>query len=138
MLAATLMCVGLLATSASAAHSAAARGGTLTLGSFFSNGSIDPAAANVATDNNFLDPIYAPLLQIGTNGQIKGVLATSWKYIGSNNKTFELTLRKGVVFSNGQPVNAAAVAASLKHVAKGTGGASTWLSHCLGIKTLST
>jgi peptide/nickel transport system substrate-binding protein len=138
MLAATLMCVGLLATSASAAHSAAARGGTLTLGSFFSNGSIDPAAANVATDNNFLDPIYAPLLQIGTNGQIKGVLATSWKYIGSNNKTFELTLRKGVVFSNGQPVNAAAVAASLKHVGKGTGGASTWLSHCLGIKAVST
>jgi peptide/nickel transport system substrate-binding protein len=108
---------------------AAARGQTLTVGTDFSNGSLDPAKGGPGTDPLYLDPLYAPLIRFGPNGQLQGVLATSWGYVGPDNKTFQLTLRPGVKFSNGQPVTAAAVAASIKHFKTGSSGGQ-WLANC--------
>lgn len=123
-------------TGASPPNGAAARGGTLTVGTDFSNGSLDPAQGDPGTDPLYLDPLYAPLIRFGTNGQLQGVLATSWGYLGSGDETFEVTLRPGVRFSNGTPVNAAAVAASIKHFKTG-GNGGPWLEHCPTVAALS-
>jgi peptide/nickel transport system substrate-binding protein len=132
---AAVAAVGGVAATASAAHKAAARGGTLTIGSLITNGSLDPAKANPGTDPVYIDPLYAPLIKQGTNGKLQGVLATSWKYIGKGYKTFQLTLRPKVVFSNGQPVDGAAVAASVKAVQSNAGtGQASWLAGCGNIR----
>jgi len=120
----------------SAPHGGAARGGTLTVGTDFSNGSLDPAKADPGTDPIYLDPLYAPLIRFGTNGQLQGVLATSWGYVGSGNKVFQLTLRPGVKFSDGTPVDAAAVAASIKHFKTG-GNGGPWLGSCPTVTAIS-
>jgi peptide/nickel transport system substrate-binding protein len=121
---------------ASSAPNSAARGGTLTVGTDFSNGSLDPAKGDPGTDPLYLDPLYAPLIRFGTDGQLQGVLATSWGYVGSGNETFQLTLRPGVRFSNGTPVNASAVVASIKHFETGSNGGQ-WLENCPTVAALS-
>jgi peptide/nickel transport system substrate-binding protein len=114
---------------------AAKRGGTLTIGMMLPNGSLNPAAGNPGTDPVYLDPIYAPLIRQGTNGKLQGVLATNWGFVGKHNKVFTITLRKGVKFSNGQPLNSAAVVGSLKAYRAGTGNGATWMKACGTIKT---
>lgn len=129
-------CGGSGGPTSSATHGTAARGGTLTVGTDFSNGSLDPAKADPGTDPLYLDPLYAPLLRFGTDGQFQGVLATSWSYVGPDNETFQITLRPGVKFSDGTPVNGAAVAASIKHFKTGTNGG-PWLVDCPTVTALS-
>ncbi len=126
----TLMLIGCSTSPDTSSKGATtSRGDTLTVGTDFSNGSLDPAKADPGTDPLYLDPLYAPLIRFGTNGQLEGVLATSWGYVGSHNETFRLALRQGVTFSNGTPVTAAAVAASIRHFKTGSNGGS-WLQDC--------
>lgn len=134
-----LLLAGCAASSrpSSAKNATTARGGTLTVGTDFSNGSLDPAKADPGTDPVYLDPLYAPLIRFGANGQLQGVLATSWRYVGSDNETFQVTLRPGVKFSNGTPVDGAAVAASIKHFKTGSNGG-PWLVNCPTVTALST
>jgi peptide/nickel transport system substrate-binding protein len=61
---------------------------------------------------------YAPLIALSPSGQLEPGLATSWHYVGSGNTNFEFTLRQGARFSDGTPVNAAAVKAWLEYNAK--------------------
>ena len=51
--------------------------------------------------------IFDPLLRLGPDGQMEAVLAESWT--ATSPTTWEFKLRKGVVFSNGEPFDAAAV-----------------------------
>jgi peptide/nickel transport system substrate-binding protein len=125
-------CTGSGDSSSSAAND---RGGTLTVGTDFSNGSLDPAKADPGTDPLYLDPLFAPLIRFGTDGRLQGVLATSWGYTGSDNKTFQITLRPGVKFSDGTPVSATAVAASIKHFKTGSNGG-PWLRDCPTVTAL--
>jgi peptide/nickel transport system substrate-binding protein len=124
-----LMLVGCSSSPSKPSSAGASRGGTLTVGTDFSNGSLDPAKADPGTDPLYLDPLYAPLIRFATNGQLEGVLASSWGYVGSNNETFRVTLRQGAKFSDGTPVTASAVAASIKHFKTGSSGGS-WLQGC--------
>lgn len=62
---------------------------------------------------------YDSLIQLGPDGQLEPGLATSWGYVGSGNKTFQLTLRPGVRFSDGSPLTAAGVVAFLEAFKKG-------------------
>jgi len=126
------------ASSSPGQHAAAARGGTLTLGTAISNGSLDPAKANPGTDSVFLDPLYAPLMRYGPNGQLEGVLATSWRYLGVGYKTFQITLRSGVKFSDGSSVDAAAVVASIRHFYQTGATAGQWLAACHSVTAVST
>lgn len=129
------------AASASAAtpHSQPKRGGTLTIGDLIANGSLDPAKANPGTDPVYIDPLYAPLIKQGTNGKLQGVLADAWGFVGKHNKTFEVTLRNHIKFSNGQPVNAKAVVASIKYVESNTGtNAASWLGACHKVTAYAT
>jgi len=128
---------GAAASAATPRSSSAKRGDVLTIGTSISNGSLDPAKANPGTDPIFLNPIYAPLIRYGTNGQLEGVLASSWRYVGSGYKKFQITLRPDVEFSNGTGVDAAAVAASIEHYYKVGATAGQWMANCHGVTALS-
>lgn len=126
--AALLPAAGCSSSAGSRPAGAAGRGGTLTVGTDFSNGSLDPAKSSAGTDPVYLDPLYAPLIKFAPSGRLQGVLATSWGYTGPDGKTFTITLRPGVRFSDGTPVTGAAVAASIKHFEGGSNGG--WLHDC--------
>ena len=57
-----------------------------------------------------LGPVYEPLAFVNTlqSGKITPWLATSWAW-GSGNKSLTFTIRKGVKFTNGDPLTAADV-----------------------------
>src|SRR5262249_6127634 len=42
--------------------------------------------------------------------------ATSWQYLGSGHRTFEVTLRPGVRFSDGEPLTASAVKTWMNYI----------------------
>lgn len=71
------------------------------------------------------DLAYEPLIHSDAQGRLHPALATSWAYVKDTkvpNTVFELKLRKGVTFSDGTPVDAAAVTKWLKYFV-GAGGA---------------
>jgi len=109
--------VALTATgcSGSSTGDSGAAGGTLTVVSASPPASLDPTKANVGSDNWFVNLTYDTLLRLGPNGQLEPDLATTWGYVGTGNKVFDLTIRPGVTFSDGSPVTAQAVAASLNY-----------------------
>jgi len=77
--------------------------------------SLDPAIGTSGGDYVYLYMIYARLLSFNqTTGAIEPGLATSWGFTGKDNLTFDLTLRKGARFQDGEPVTASAVAYSLR------------------------
>jgi peptide/nickel transport system substrate-binding protein len=59
--------------------------------------------------------VYSALIHVNTNGSYGPELATSWRYLGKHNETFQLTLRKGVRFTDGTPLTARGVAAWLNY-----------------------
>lgn len=62
-----------------------------------------------------------PLIKVKPDGSFGPGLATSWRYVGSDNKVFELVLREDAKFSNGEPVTARAVKAWLGYFASAEG-----------------
>ena len=115
------MTAGVLLAMESVATAGAAgqikRGGSLTVlesGTQWPN--LDPALdAQDTADATMLDQIYGQLLEVGPNGTFVPDLATGYHYSNSN-LTLNLTIRKGVKFSDGTPFSAAAVAASMNRV----------------------
>jgi len=68
--------------------------------------------------NALFDPLTLP----DDSGSPRPVLSTGWKVV--NPTTWEFTTRDGVVFSNGEPFNAQAAAATLEWMASEAGQAS--------------
>lgn len=96
-------------------------GGTLKVAEAQYPTSFDPAlGANYLSD--YLDPAYQPLIVKEPNGTFAPGLATSWKY-GRDNKSFSITLRPGVRFSDGTTMTAAGVKAWIMHEKTDPGGA---------------
>lgn len=95
------------------------RSGTLTIAFSSATQTQDPATS---ASPLYDFPAYDSLIYQAADGTYEPDLATSWGYVGSGNKTFQLTLRKGVRFSDGSAMTAAAVAASLnRYVAASKG-----------------
>ncbi len=90
---------------------------TLTVGS--SNvfpPTLNPTAnASQAIDEVIDYNVLQHLVELAPDGKIVPVLATSWT-VSSANKVFTFTIRKGVRFSNGNPLTPADVVYSLKRV----------------------
>jgi peptide/nickel transport system substrate-binding protein len=67
-----------------------------------------------------IHPLHAgicePLVRLTHDFRPEPLLATRWEYLGDN--TFRFTLRQGVRFHDGQPLNAAAVKHALDRVAR--------------------
>jgi peptide/nickel transport system substrate-binding protein len=93
---------------------------TLTIASPGAPPSLDPATG----DNQYSDYFnlaYDPLIVQAADGTFKPGLATKWSY-GPQNKTFTITLRSGVKFSDGTPLDGDAVKQWIEHTLKVPGG----------------
>jgi len=77
--------------------------------------SLDPAVCYEIEGHWMLNNVYDSLVKFkpGSASEIEPCLATSWDI---SDKTLTFKIRKGVKFSNGDPVDAEAVAYSLKRV----------------------
>jgi peptide/nickel transport system substrate-binding protein len=90
--------------------------GSLTAADPESPSSLDPADGTSGYDYEYLYPIYATLLTFNpTTLAPEPGIATKWKFEGANNLTFALTLKPGLKFQDGTPLNAAAVKTSMEH-----------------------
>lgn len=67
--------------------------------------SLDPATVQDVYTINIIQQVFQGLVQFGTQNQIEPCLASSWE-IKNGGKTYLFHIRKGVVFSNGQPLTA--------------------------------
>jgi peptide/nickel transport system permease protein/peptide/nickel transport system substrate-binding protein len=95
-----------------AAQQAPRKGGTLRLAAPFNPSSLDPVTGGAGSDHMILYPIFDTLVDFepATLAPRPG-LAMSWHY--PDPKTLVLTLRPGVRFHDGTPMDAAAVKANL-------------------------
>lgn len=98
------------ATSASAATTAAnskAPSGTLTIAQGVDIESIDPYVTTSGASKGIMWTIFDRLIYRDTSLALQPGLALSWKVVDDN--TWELKLRQGVKFHNGEPFDANAV-----------------------------
>ena len=112
-----LCCAACSSTTAAttAANSSGSKGsaGTLTI-VVAGNGGLDydPQLNALPSATGYMSPVFDTLLNENTQGVISPGLATAWKF-SSNGLALTLTLRQGVKFQDGTPLNAAAVKANI-------------------------
>ncbi len=96
------------------------RGDRLTLVAIAAPTSYDIGqGAEYGNRSPYFQAVFDTLLQKDAEGEIIPWLATEWEY-DADNTTLTLTLRDDVTFTDGTPVDAEAVAASLEHFRDGT------------------
>lgn len=77
--------------------------------------SLDPCQGNGGFDQPYIALLYSPLIfSVPTTGQLEPGIAQSWSFSGPNKLTFTMNLKSGLTFQDGTPVDAAAVASSIK------------------------
>jgi peptide/nickel transport system substrate-binding protein len=86
----------------------------LTVGSAFSPLSMDPALSGNGRAGVHLMPAYEPLVRTKADGMFEPALATAWE-MPPDIKEATFTLRQDARFSDGEPVNAEAVKASVEY-----------------------
>jgi len=100
------------------AQGAPRRGGVLKVAAPANPSSLDPATGGAGTDHVFLYTIFDTLIEWDYETlRAKPGLAESWSF--SDPRTMVLTLRKGVVFHDGTPFDAAAVKFNLDRARTG-------------------
>lgn len=99
----------------SASSAGAQPSDVLTIGLTTPPTNLNPSSNGSGQQTLYLALANEPLTYLEANGSIGPGLATSWGYVGSGNTEFELTLRPNAKFSNGKPVNAAAVKGWLEY-----------------------
>ncbi|MEV0969225.1 ABC transporter substrate-binding protein [Microtetraspora glauca] len=114
------------------------KGGTLTFGAYAEAAVLDPAQTIVAGSTGGLEmaAIYDVLMRWdSTAGEVKPQLAKGLE-AGDGYKKWTLTLRDGVTFSDGTPLNAKAVKWSLdRYVEKGADEARLWKDNVTSVET---
>jgi peptide/nickel transport system substrate-binding protein len=88
--------------------------GPLVLGFPAAVTSLDPAAMQEGQLILFEQAVYDSVLKVSPSGEIQPNLATSWEYDATRTH-LTLTLRQGVKFTDGTPVDAAAITAGILH-----------------------
>ena len=82
---------------------------TLAIGLYIPLASVDPHVVVTRPDFDVLKNVFEPLVDLVRDTvQIGPVLATKWA-VSDDGRTWTFTLRRGVVFHDGTPFNAAAV-----------------------------
>ncbi len=85
---------------------------TLTLGSITQCSSFAAKDARWANESFYMQAVYDSLLRANADGSLAPGLATKWEW-SADKLTLTLTMRTGVTFSDGKPVNADAAAQNL-------------------------
>lgn len=91
-----------------------AKGGTLTVGLDSDVVTLDPLKSTALVDREVMLNLYDTIVHIGQDGSIQPDLATSWDT--SNPKQIVFTLRSGVKFQDGTPVDANAVVTNMQRI----------------------
>jgi peptide/nickel transport system substrate-binding protein len=73
----------------------------------------DPVTSSAGWDNHVLSLVYATITTVLPNGNVGPGLASSWSY-ASNGLSVAFTLRPGLTFTDGTPLNAQAVAENIE------------------------
>ena len=73
----------------------------------------DPHRATASFDNTSLQPVYDRLIHLQQDGLPGPGLATDWAF-SDDGSSLELTIREGVLFHDGTPLDAAAVKANIE------------------------
>lgn len=84
--------------------------------------SLNPALGGNGGSSVYTALDYDPLIYLTSGGKFVPDLATSWKFVGRFHRKFELTLRKGVKFTDGTTMTAKSVVNSMKYFMKAGGG----------------
>jgi len=120
---ATLGCVGLLATTSACASSSSSASGanasktSITLGTVETYSSLDPAGAYDTGSWLLFYNIYQRLMSYAPGATIPTPdAASACAFADSGDTTYTCTLRPGLTFSNGDPLNANAVKFSFDRV----------------------
>src|SRR5690349_19393935 len=116
--AASLLATACTSASTTTTTKGGSSNGTLTVALGFPPQSLNPGADGNGGQNIVQWLSYEPLIRANSDGTFSAGLASSWKYVGTGNKQFEMTIRSGAKFSDGTAVDAAAVAASLNYFLK--------------------
>lgn len=116
-----------LATAACGGPGSPAADRTLRIGQYWPPTSLDPAKAG-GESQLFLQPAYDPLIYRAADGRYQPRLATAWRYLGTGNTAFEITLRDGVTFSDGSPLTADGLKSSIEHFRQAAGQAAAFLA----------
>lgn len=77
---------------------------------------LDPQRTAAAATFEITNNLYDPLVRPGSDGEVEPCLAESWE-VSEDGLSVTFHLRDGLVFSNGNPCDAAAVVASLERLA---------------------
>ncbi|PYE49369.1 ABC transporter substrate-binding protein [Deinococcus yavapaiensis] len=133
---ALLVTLALTATLADVATAAPVRGGTLAYGRYADSLLLDPVYTDANLDIWILTNIYETLIEaVPSTNTFRGGLASSYAF-SNGGKTFTVTLRKGVKFSDGSPITPADVKFSLDRARNPNNGA--WNSLLTSIASIST
>ncbi|MEU0532958.1 ABC transporter substrate-binding protein [Amycolatopsis tolypomycina] len=122
-----LLAAGLAAAACGGPPGSPAADRTLRIGQYWPPTSLDPAKAG-GESQFFLQPAYDPLIYRAADGSYQPRLATAWRYLGTGNTAFEITLRDGVTFSDGTPLTAEGLKASIEHFRRSAGQAAAFLA----------
>ena len=109
----------------SSENSTPVAGGTLT----YASGDAEPTCLDPHVGGNYPQALVGTqylesLVSKDTKGDIIPWLAEKWK-VSDDGLTWDFTLRDGVKFTDGTPLDAAAIAANIKHVQDPKTGSST-------------
>lgn len=96
------------------------KGGQLVMGLISAPMSFDPSVAEWGNRLPFYQAVYDTLLLATPEGTIDPYLATEWSYDDSQT-TLTHTIREGVTFSDGEKLDATAVALSMNRFKEGSG-----------------
>jgi peptide/nickel transport system substrate-binding protein len=97
----------------------ASKNTTLTIGAPSGPNGLDPYNCGEGPEGNILRSGYDTLIRSAPNGTFQPSLALSWGYTSPT--SFSMKLRSGVSFSDGTPMNAAAVVANLERASRTAG-----------------
>jgi peptide/nickel transport system substrate-binding protein len=75
----------------------------------------DPVVVGATSATQVLSLIYEPLFTLNAQDQLEPALATGYKYNSAGNQV-TITLRSGLTFQDGSPLNAAAVAYNVQRI----------------------
>ena len=107
-----LACTLLFSSGASLAEGPK-QGGTLTVGLAQDPLMVDPIRTGTFTERQFATPVYEALFDIAENGATVPFLAEKYT-VSEDQKTYTITLKPGIKFHDGTPLNAEAVVANLE------------------------
>ncbi|MDX6343323.1 MAG: hypothetical protein QOH87_3461 [Trebonia sp.] len=102
-------------TSTGGAASASASGSAINWAYTSDFPSWDPVVVGATSATQVLSLIYEPLFTLNAQDQLEPALATGYKYNSAGNQV-TITLRSGLTFQDGSPLNAAAVAYNVQRI----------------------